>query len=162
MTGNWLGKFHQLLLKTEAAMLVALFVMMVLLSVMQIILRNFWGGGLIWAEPLTRIIVLWITLMGAMIASRKNQHIAIDVVVKKLSDRFRIITIRISSVFTAMVCFVVAWYSFQFVHEEYNYGGMVLANIPDWVCEAIIPVAFFIMAIRYLLAAMLADLQKQS
>jgi len=159
---NWLNKFHQLLLKTEKTLLVVLFVAMVIISVMQIMMRNFLGSGLIWAEPLARIIVLWITLMGAMIASRHNQHIAIDVVVKKLSDRFRIITIRISSIFTATICFVVAWYSFQFVLEEYKYGGIVFANIPNWICEAIIPVAFFVIAIRYLIASMLVNQQNGS
>jgi len=162
MIVKWLGKFHQLLLKTEAFVLVILFVAMVIISVVQIIMRNFLGSGLIWAEPLTRIIVLWITLIGAMVASRRNQHIAIDVVVKKLSDRFRMITMCINRVFTAAICFIVAWYSLQFVLEEYQYGGIAFANIPNWICEAVIPVAFFVIALRYLTTSILVSQQSDT
>ena len=162
MNFNGLKKFHQFLLKTETALLVILFLSMIVIAVVQIVMRNFLGGGLIWAGPLVRVIVLWIALMGAMIASRNNQHIAIDVVVKKLPERHRMIAMRISHFFTAIICFVVAWYSFEFILVEYEYGGNAFANIPNWLCEAIIPFAFFIISIRYFIASALVTQQTKA
>ena len=53
----------------NAAMVLILFGMLVL-AVAQILLRNVSGGGLIWIDPLLRIAVLWIAMIGAMIGTR--------------------------------------------------------------------------------------------
>ncbi|MFK5949835.1 MAG: TRAP transporter small permease [Methylococcales bacterium] len=157
-----LKKIHQLLLKTETSLLVGLLVMMVIIAVIQIVMRNFFGTGLIWAESLLRITVLWLALLGAMVASRKGEHIAIDVIVNKLPGKVRYIVMRLSRVITAIICFVIAWYSLMFVIDEYQYGGIAFGIIPHWLCEAIIPFSLCIIAMRYSASAlMLSQAKKQ-
>jgi hypothetical protein len=34
---------------------------------------------------------------------------------------------------------------------EFSDGGMAFANVPSWLCEAIIPFAFTVIALRYFL-----------
>ena len=152
-----LKKIHQLLLKTETSLLVGLLVMMIVIAIIQIVMRNFMGAGLIWAESLLRIAVLWLALLGAMVASRDNEHIAIDVFVDKLPEKFRQITIRISRIITALICFVAAWHSLKFVIEEYQYGDIAFGFVPNWLCEAIIPFSLCIIAIRYFVSAFLMN-----
>ena len=50
-----LKKLYQVLLKTETGLLVGLLSMMIVVAVIQIVMRNFWGAGLLWAESLLRI-----------------------------------------------------------------------------------------------------------
>jgi TRAP-type C4-dicarboxylate transport system permease small subunit len=150
-----LKKFHQLLLKTENSLLVGLLLLMVTIAVIQIIMRNFMGAGLIWAESLLRITVLWLALLGAMVASRNNEHIAIDVLVNKLPDSIRYGVMRLNRMITACICFAIAWYSLLFVIDEYQYGGIAFGFVPHWVCEAIIPFSLSIMALRYCVSAFL-------
>lgn len=152
-----LKKFYQLLLKAENSLLVGLLLLMVTIAVIQIVMRNFMGAGLIWAESLLRITVLWLALLGAMVASRNDKHIAIDVLVDKLPENTKYIVMRMSRIITALICFVVAWYSFKFVVDEYQYGGIAFGFVPHWLCEAIIPFALSIMAIRYLVSAFLIE-----
>lgn len=152
-----LKKIHQLLLKTETGLLVSLLLLMIVIAVIQIVMRNFMGAGLIWAESLLRIIVLWLALLGAMVASRNDEHIAIDVLVDKLPQNIGYFVMRLTRVLTALICSVVAWYSFKFVIDEYEYGDIAFGIIPHWLCEAIIPFSLTIMAIRYFISALLVN-----
>ena len=53
------------------------FLTMLVLAVMQIALRNFFDGGFLWAESFVRVLVLWIAILGALVATRQNNHISI-------------------------------------------------------------------------------------
>ncbi len=44
-----------------------------------------------------------------------------------------------------------AYYSLLFVIMEKEDGLIAFANIPAWVCESIIPIAFAVISLRYLL-----------
>lgn len=148
-----LKKFHQVVLKTEDSALVLLLLMMIVIAIVQIVMRNFMGAGLIWAESLLRITVLWVALLGAMVASRDNEHIAIDVLVDKCPEKYKTILIRFSCLVTTLICLVGAWYSLIFVIDEYQYAGIAFGIIPNWLCEVIIPFSLFIIAIRYAMSA---------
>ena len=148
-----IGKLHLALLKTETGLLITILLAMVLITVVQIILRNVFEFGIIWVESFVRITVLWLAMVGAMIASRSRQHIAIDAFIINASETKKIIFRRITDTFTALVCFIVCYYSFVFVVYEYDDGGVAFASVPNWLCEAIIPFAFLIIASRYLLMA---------
>ncbi len=153
MNVSVLHRFHSLLLKAETFILVGLFLSLIVLSVVQILLRNVFASGIIWAESYVRITVLWIAMIGAMIASRDDQHIAIDVLRKRLPRMFRTVAERLTALFTSVIGFVMAWYSLQLVIQEYEFGGIAFGIVPNWVCEAIIPFAFVVIAARYLIAA---------
>ncbi len=82
MTDPGAGRFRLLagaLGRLEDALLVALLGVLLLLASTQILLRNLFDAGLTWADPLLRVLVLWLGLLGAMIASRSGKHITLDV-----------------------------------------------------------------------------------
>ena len=49
------------------------------------------------------------------------------------------------------VCGLVAWHSGRFVWDEKGYGSVAFSGIPAWMLEVVIPVAFALIGIRYLL-----------
>jgi len=121
-----------------------------LFSVFQIILRNVFGSGIIWSDSLLRISVLWLGLIGAIIASRHGKQISIDVLSQFLSTRSKAIIEKINYMLTAIICLIISYYSAQFVYLEYQDATIAFANIPSWLTEIIIPVSFFVMSIKYL------------
>lgn len=137
--------------KIEDGILIGLLLLMIFLAVFQIALRNLFDGGILWGDPLIRVLVLWIGLMGAMIASRNNHHISIDVVSRFLPYHIKKLTTLLTSVFTSVVCALMAYFSLQFVLMEKTDGLMAFATIPAWICESIIPISFAIISFRYLL-----------
>jgi TRAP-type C4-dicarboxylate transport system permease small subunit len=139
-----------ILQKIEDTILVGLLLLMICMAVLQIFMRNLFDSGILWGDSLVKILVLWIGLMGAMIASRNNHHISIDVLSKFLPEQIKKMTTFIISVFTSLVCGVMAYYSLNFVIMEKQDGLTAFANIPAWVCESIIPIAFAIISLRYI------------
>jgi len=122
-----------------------------IIAIIQIILRNFFNSGLIWGDSLLSVLVLWLGLAGSIVASRQGKHINIDVLSQYASDRYKRYIKKIASLFAATICMIVSYYSFLFVSMEYDVGELAFASVPAWLVESIIPVAFFIMGIRYFL-----------
>ncbi|MCD6059871.1 MAG: C4-dicarboxylate transporter permease [Moraxellaceae bacterium] len=137
----------------EDAILVGLLLAMVGVAVTQIVLRNGFDGGFLWAETFLRVLVLWIGLAGAMAASREHRHISIDILGRFLPHRAARWVAVFNALFTAGICGALSWYTLEFVKLEYEVPTEAFAGIPTWVCESIMPFAFAVIALRYLLLA---------
>lgn len=137
--------------KIEDALLVSLLMLMIGLAVFQIVLRNGFDAGMVWADPLVRVLVLWLGLIGAMVASRTDNHISIDIVSKYLPARLKRITTLLVYLFTTIVCALMTWHSARFVIMEKADGMSAFFSVPIWICELVIPFAFGIITIRYAL-----------
>jgi TRAP-type C4-dicarboxylate transport system permease small subunit len=135
----------------ENGLLVGMLGVMIFLAAYQVIARNFFESGLIWGDSAVRIAVLWVTLLGAMVASRNDTHIRMDVISQFVDEAARKLLRRIGSVFTCVVCGLFAWYSFQFVVLDYQDEIIAFGRVPAWICEAIMPVGGAVMSFRYLL-----------
>ena len=51
-----------------------LLLVMILLATTQILLRDLLETGLSWADPVLRLLVLWLALLGAMAATRDHNN----------------------------------------------------------------------------------------
>ena len=137
----------------EDALLVLILAAMVILAAIQIILRNFFDGAILWAGPMLRVGVLWVGMIGAMVATRSDNQISIDAVSRFLPKLWKARVRVVTDLFTAIVAAVVAWSAFRLVLDDRAAGVTAVAFVPLWVCEAILPVAFGVIAIRYFLFA---------
>lgn len=148
-----MDKLTKVLHQFEDAVLVILLSSMILLASTQIFLRNLFDFGIVWADPLLRVMVLWLGLVGATVASRDNKHIRIDL----LSDFFKKRTHQVIQcfvgIFSAAVCLIIAWYGMQWVRLDYLDQLIGFAGIPAWMLEIIVPISFGLIGIRYCLLA---------
>ncbi len=124
---------------------------MVILAVTQIIYRNVFDAGITWIDPLLRVLVLWVVLLGAVIATRNDNHIRIDFFTRYLSRLAAPCLQRVVYAFCAFVCGLIAWHASRFVMMDYEFGSVAFSSVPTWVTQLIIPLAFYLMAIRYLM-----------
>ncbi len=122
---------------------------MILLASGQILLRNVFSGGFAWADEALRLMVLWVAMLGAVVASREDRHISIDVLARVLPDVIKRWTIALVNAFTAAVSFTLAWFSWEFVAESRLYEDQLLNDLPAWLFQSILPVAFFLIGYRY-------------
>lgn len=136
--------------KLEDMVLILLLLTMIFMAVLQIVLRNTTGSAIVWGDTLVRILVLWTGLVGAMAATRQNNHINIDIVTRYMSTGMATIVNSITLLFASLICFVTAWYSLAFVRMEFEFSTPAFANVPTWACQTIIPLAFLVMALRFL------------
>ena len=74
-------RLDALLARVEQALLVFFLALMMVTAFSQIAVRNLFGIGLTWSEPLVRYLVLWVGFLGAALAVREGRHITIEVAV---------------------------------------------------------------------------------
>lgn len=147
---HWLSRFRRCTAWLEDALLVVMLAAMILLGAAQILLRNVFDIGLVWGDPLLRALVLWVGLLGAVVASRTGNHITIDLLSRYLTPRWQAAARVVTDLFTVLVCAVVSYYSLSLVQMDREEGVMAFAGVPAWWVEAVIPAGFAIMALRYL------------
>jgi TRAP-type C4-dicarboxylate transport system permease small subunit len=139
-----------LIARVERGVLAGLLGAMVLLAGAQIALRNLFDTGISWADPLLRAMVLWLGLLGAVAASRRDRQISVDALSRALPRAARRPVHAATSLFTSAVAGLLAWHGGRFVLEERSFGSEVFAGLPAWPFELVIPLAFGGMALLHL------------
>ncbi len=140
--------------RLEDSILVALLTLMIGMAASQVVLRNFFDSGLYWSDSLVRVAVLWVALVGAMVASRDDSHIRIDLVSRLVASTYQHWVQRLTRLFTFAVLCLFTWGSGHFVYYEYLDQAIAFGNVPAWVLEIIMPIGGGVMAMRYLLLAL--------
>lgn len=138
----------------EDGIMVAMVLAMILLAVGQIILRDVWDAGVVWGDPLLRVSVLWVGLLGAMTATRQNNHITVDVLSRFLSPRLKRLSQLVNGFFAAAICAILAYEGARFMVMDYQAGTTAFSDIPSWCFEMIIPLGFGVMALRFMVVAL--------
>lgn len=150
-TLSFLKRSHQWCCRLEEGMLVVLLTGMIGMAVAQIGMRMMFNFGLVWGDGLVKMLVLWVCMLGAMVAVRREKHIQIDLLSRYLPARVNRFTKAIAYFFTAGVCFIVTFYGIKFVQLDYIYETLAFSVVPAWICELIIPFGFLVMAFRFVI-----------
>lgn len=144
-------KIIRLIHRLEDSLLVVLLLTTVLLAATDILARLlFSGGGVVWIGPTLRVLVLWLGLLGALLATRTREQIAIDVLGRLAPPRLGQLINCLTTLFAAIVCILIAWHSQRFIQLAYDFGDIAFARVPAWPLQLIIPISFALMALRFI------------
>lgn len=146
---SFLRRLDRLLSKVELFFLVAFLGAMVLLAFAQVVLRNVFGTGFIWADTIVRHLVLWAGFTGAALATSEERHIAIDALTRFLSSRVTHFVHALTSLFGIVVCYFLADASMTFLADEQAAGGELVLSIQSWMAMLIIPIGYALMCIHF-------------
>jgi TRAP-type C4-dicarboxylate transport system permease small subunit len=137
----------------EEGLLCLLLGSMVLLACLQIVLRLL-HGGLVWADPMLRYMVLWSGLLGGAVATKQGKHIRIDLASHLMPPWLQAWLQVLLDLAAALVCGILTWVSIVFVRNEVGYGDTTdLFGLPAWMVYLVFPLAFGSMTCRFLAAA---------
>ena len=141
-------KFDKILSLIETSLLIILITSSVLGAITQIFLRNFTDTALPFIEIILRRSVLWITLLGASLATRQQKHLSVDlfnqILPTNILNNIAIIINLISSAITGILCYS----AIRFIIIEIKFNGLGEA-----ASAIIMPICFSIMSLRFLLNA---------
>lgn len=138
---RWLHRIEDLILAIALAALV-------ILAGTQIMLRMGFDSGILWLEPMLRTLVLWVALLGAMVAAREGRHIGLDIVERLLPPRALRIIRFAACAFAASIAALLAWHALRMVIEERAIGSVAFASVPAWMAQLILPFGFAVIALR--------------
>ena len=163
---RFLTLVDDILARVEGWLIVVFLWLMIAATFIQVSLRSLythahlkWANALLgqidWAEPLARILVLWLTFLGASLVTRERKHIKIDFLELVLPTAWYPFRGMLLAFLSAFISTVLLAASLAFIQMEMAYGGRILPAVPTWICQAIIPVGFAVMAIRFTLQGLL-------
>ncbi len=147
---KFLNFIDEIIAKIETALVIILLSLMVIVGFVQVLLRNLFQTGLLWADPLLRYAVLWIAFIGASIATYEDRHINIDVLTRLLSPKLKRASSIITNAFALVICIVLLNASIDFIKMEIGYPTEIFLGIENWMLEIIIPIGFGLMSLRFL------------
>lgn len=137
--------------RLEEGFIALLLVIMVLITFTQVILRYFFGTGLLWAVELTSYLFGWLVLFGASYVLKKRGHIGVDALVKLLppwlARRVELIAVALCLFYTAIMCVG----GYRYVATMYVIGLETEdMAIKRWVLLSIIPIGMILLFVRFL------------
>lgn len=141
----------------EQSLLSLLLLGMLSMAVLQIFLRNFFFTGLIWIEPLTRHLVLWIGFAGAVVAAGQLRHIHMDVLARLLPEGARLWVLRLTILLAALVCAILTRAAWVYLLDDAAFGSRGFLEIPTWLLTSVLFVGFAIIAARFASRALESD-----
>ena len=146
-----LDRFGRLL---ENVALVTMLSSMIVLAVGQIVLREVFQTGIIWADEVLKLMVLWLAMIGSVAACRDDRHIRIDALSHLLPQWLINTTRLLVDVFAAAVCAVIAWHAWRYLQLEIEFEDRVLVDTPAWIGHIVVPVAFALVSYRFIVLAL--------
>jgi len=137
--------------RLEEVFLCVLLFAMIGLACTQILLRDIFAQGFVWADPLLRYMVIWAGLFGADIATRKEKHITIDIISHLIPIELESWLKALIHLFAAAVCTGLTYAAVIFIQNEASFsGGREILGIPSWGMNLAFPVAFCLISLRFL------------
>ena len=147
-----LRKAESILLGLESAALVAIVFFLLAMSFLQVILRQFFGGGILWCDTLLRHLVLWVGFLGAARAAAEEKHFSFEAMADRLPGRLRGAAALLARLSAVTVSLVLAKASWSFMVEERAAGGSLFSigsrAVPGWPFASILPAGFALVAIH--------------
>jgi TRAP-type C4-dicarboxylate transport system permease small subunit len=145
--------FHSTFVTIEKVCICILLFTMIFFSFGQVISRNLFGIGFPWIDILLRIEILWLTCIGAALATQFNEHIKIDFINSFLkSDALKKYIEIASYVFAFMISILLFMAAKDFIDSMRGFDNppcTLVQGIPDWNFDLVIPYCFLTMVIRY-------------
>ncbi len=131
----------------------ALLLAMVLLSALQILLRNVWESGILWIDPLLRHFVLLLAFVGALLATGAKRHIQINVLGRLLHGAKARAAGALVAASGSALCLALARASLDLLAEEIPMAEEAFLGVSTAAVIAVFPAAFLGMAFRLALLA---------
>jgi len=167
---KFLERIDKAIARFEGWLLVVFLSLMVTLTFVQVMLRSLyiyahlgWAntlmGSLDWSELFVRLLVLWVTFLGASLVTRENKHIKIDLLTHLMPSTWSPYRELLLSVSGAIVSALMIRASLFYIHTEISFGGSVFLSVPTWVGQLILPAGFSLICFRFLLRTMASALQ---
>ena len=79
----------------------------------NVVLRYGFNSGLVFSEEIARLLFVWLTFLGTILASREHAHLGVDSLVRRLPHGARQACILISGVLMILMCILLFWGSLK-------------------------------------------------
>ena len=146
-----MNRYEQLTRRATEGLAVFLFATVLLLQALNILFR--YTGlrpPLMWVEELSTFSFIWILFLLWHLADRDEEHFKVDVLLDRLSPRWRRRLEALAHLLALLFAGIVLWASVQFIPTTMLYRTNSFDWLPMGVVYLVIPAGFVLVAIERL------------
>jgi len=110
-------------------------------------------GGFIWAQKVAMVLMIWIAMIGASIATYDRSHLSLEMGEKLWPEKALKVVKAAAHAITTGFCLIAFIVSVQLVLTQQEEGDPISPAVewlPNWVAFLVMPYAFAVMTIRFL------------
>lgn len=146
--------------RTEIAITVSAFALMIIVIFADVVVRRVTGSGLVWAREVGVFANIVLSMVGIGLASARGAHLRPRFVDSWVPKSWDPAMTRIQELLTGIAFAVLAWLSWQVVSEtrELRFTSTVL-SWQYWPIQLCLPIAFGLAMIRHSLFAVVPSLR---
>lgn len=140
------------MMKIEEFILSFAIILISIMIVGNVIAREiFHSGAFFFAYEVSKFAIIIATFMGIGYAARKGRHISMSAFYDFAPFKVRKVMMIIINFVTAIVMFMMAYYSYSYVMFEYNIGAITTSlQVPRYLMAVFIPIGFFLAGIQFI------------
>ena len=155
------NKIDEIIAGLETGLITVILSLMIILSFGQVVLRNFFNESIIWGDIFLRQMVLWVGFIGASLAARDQQHIAVDFLPNILPSSWRKPIQILTNICAAVISAFLAQAAWDFVAYERESESILFFNYPVWFFQIVLPYGFSLLTLRFILCAINSTLSRR-
>ncbi|WP_438316385.1 TRAP transporter small permease [Sporosarcina sp. FA9] len=116
-----------------------------------VIMRYVFNEPKAWVEEVVRYVIIWGVFLGFAIALRHNQHIQVDIIYDKLSNRWKKVVDYFSTIVSILFCGTYTYFGLILVVNRFSSGMVSLdVGIPMWIIYLILPISGLLFLLRFI------------
>jgi len=157
-----LRRIEKLIVSLERKFIILLLGAMVTFSFLQVVLRTLltrldlqWVSMLMtrvdWMDPFSRLLVLWLTFLGASLVTGEDRHIKIDIMSSILPAKWSPLRRLILSLACIVILSMMVKSSIVYLLAEMRFTSEMFLSLPTWVGQLILPLGFSLLLFKFLL-----------
>jgi TRAP-type C4-dicarboxylate transport system permease small subunit len=106
-------------------------------------------GHLEWSEPMVRLLVLWLTFLGASLLTREGRHIRIDPFSAFLPPKWARLKNLLLSLACVLISAIMLKVCMNYIALEMEFGSRIFLRLPSWIGQLILPIGFGAILFRF-------------
>jgi len=134
---------------TEDALAAAALLLMAFLPAIEPVLRKLFDVGIPGTSGYVENLTLWVAYLGVMVATREKRHLSLSTGMVKLPPSMGRVAKGFVDFLSTAVAAGLFWASLEFIRAEMGVAVRIGGWLPASLAEAILPIAFGVMVLRF-------------
>ena len=134
----------------EEVISIAVFLVMLSITFMNVISRYLLHMSLSFTEELVAVLFVLLSTIGGALAAKDNSHYTLDLITGSLSPEKRRKMLAFDSLLSILACGILVVTGVMMVLQQFAIGGLSYSlKVPEWIYGSFVPVGCFFMMIRF-------------
>jgi TRAP-type transport system small permease protein len=144
-----IDSLYQWTLKISRGIVCVLFIAMVLIVFFNVIGRYYLNTSLDWSEEVARFMLVWLVFLGSVLAYEKDEHLGLDILVKKLPPRAAALVGILADLLIMFAIGLLIFGGYRMAVDSWDWWSIAVP-IPLGVIYVIVPLCGGIMMLQTL------------